>query len=430
MKKLLINMAIILSALIALSGCSAEEVQGVSQSEFAESQFSTEATYNTSDNTDVPDDNSDIVDDNTDISVRNENVIKCANYSIDTVGVSLNDMKQAQKKYLLAMDNNYFYFSAESGPFMTKISSVDRNNFSVEQDIVEYDFDVEYGLSTSKRTYCGNYVAFPCSGSPDDEYVTMRALAGRSGEQQKCILEQPTSSISVCVSELSTDEIVFLCSGEKRGIFNIYKYNFSEEQAQLIYTTELDESSQNSNPLINCCNGDIYFIYRSAENKTDYCIKQLDTDGKICDEILVSLPEHYDTSLGEFTVTENNFLIRFYPDDDFGYFQTVLINRKTNEIFSDSGDNKLGVRFNDGMVDGRYMIFRAGSKSASEHPMICVFDDWNSKFNFVEFTEIDSSEIINTVASTNGDIVFFTHEGSDRFVTMYESVHTIIESQE
>ena len=82
------------------------------------------------------------------------------------------------------------------------------------------------------------------------------------------------------------------------------------------------------------------------------------------------------------------------------------------------------------MVDGRYMIFRAGSKSASEHPMICVFDDWNSKFNFVEFTEIDSSEIINTVASTNGDIVFFTHEGSDRFVTMYESVHTIIESQE
>lgn len=258
----------------------------------------------------------------------------------------------------------------------------------------------------------------------------MRALVGGSGEQQKCILEQPTSAISVCVSELSTDEIVFLCSDEKRGIFNIYKYKFGEELAQLIYTTELDESSQNSNPLINCCNGDIYFIYRSAENKTDYCIKQLDTDGKICDEILVSLPEHYDTSLGEFTVTENNFLIRFYPDDDFGYFQTVLINRKTNEIFSDSGDNKLGVRFNDGMVDGRYMIFRAGSKSASEHPMICVFDDWNSKFNFVEFTEIDSSEIINTVASTNGDIVFFTHEGSDRFVTMYESVHTIIESQE
>ncbi len=330
----------------------------------------------------------------------------------------MNDLKQAQKSYLLAMDNNCFYFSA-SVPFVTQISSVDKNNFSVEQDVLTYNFDVEYDLSTSKRTYCGHYVAFPCSGSPSDKCVTLRALVGKSGEPQKCILEQPTSAISVCVSELSNDEIVFLCSGENRGIFNIYRYAFGEEQAQLIFTAELDVASQNSNPLISCCNGDIYFIYRSAENKTDYCIKQLDADGNICDEMLLSLPEHYDTSLGEFTVTENNFLIRFFPDDDFGYFQTVLINRKTNEIFSDSGDNKLGVRFNDGMTDGRYIIFRAGSKSVSEHPMICVFDDWNSEFNFIEFTEIDSSEIINTVANDDGDIVFFTHEGDERFVTMY-----------
>ena len=54
--------------------------------------------------------------------------------------------------------------------------------------------------------------------------------------------------------------------------------------------------------------------------------------------------------------------------------------------------------------------------------MICVFDDWNSEFNFIEFTEIDSSEIINTVANDDGDIVFFTHEGDERFVTMYENV--------
>ena len=422
MKKLLISMAIMLLGFASLSGCSIEGEQNISKSDSSESQYTTDITIDTSENTDVLDENSEIPSDNTDVSVNCEKAIKYSNLSIDTEGIPLNDLKQAQKSYLLAMDNNCFYFSAESGPFVTQISSVDKNNFSVEQNVLTYNFDVEYDLSTSKRTYCGHYVAFPCSGSPSDKCVTLRALVGKSGEPQKCVLEQPTSAISVCVSELSDDEIVFLCSGENRGIFNIYRYTFGEEQAQLIFTAELEVESQNSNPLISCCNGDIYFIYRSAENKTEYCIKQLDADGNICDEMLLSLPEHYDTSLGEFTVTENNFLIRFFPDDDFGYFQTVLINRKTNEIFSDSGDNKLGVRFNDGMADGRYIIFRAGSKLVSEHPMICVFDDWNSEFNFIEFTEIDSSEIINTVANDDGDVVFFTHKGSERFVTMYENV--------
>lgn len=413
---------------IALSGCSTEGVQSISESDFSESNSTTDITIDTSDASDISDtsestdalvDNPDTPNDNTDDTVICEKPIKCSNHSIDSKGILLNDLKQAQEHYLIAMDNNCFYFSLGKHG-MEQIISVDKNDFSVEQDVLDYKYSIEYGWSTSKRTYCGHYVAFPCLGSVYD--VTLNAWVGKSGEEQKCILEQPTGAITICAAEVSDDEIVFLCTGELKGIFNIYRYNFAEEKAQLIYTEILDEASQNSNPLITCCNGDIYFIYRSAENKTDYCIKQLDTDGNVCDEMHLSLPEDYDTSMGEFTVTENNFLIRFFPEDDFGYFQTVLVNRETEEISSDSGYNKLGVRFNDGMIDDRYIIYRAGSELVPDHPMICVFDDWNSEFNFIEFTEIDSSGIINTVADSNGDIVFFTHDGDVRFVTMYENV--------
>ena len=61
MKKLLISMAIMLLGFAALSGCSIEGEQNISKSDSSESQYTTEITNNTSENTDVLDENSEIV---------------------------------------------------------------------------------------------------------------------------------------------------------------------------------------------------------------------------------------------------------------------------------------------------------------------------------------------------------------------------------
>ncbi len=428
--RIVIGVSVMLCSLItALTGCSMKKEQHSNTNDFSESESSTEISvpYDNSDNIEGSD-NSDANSAGDDLSSLNESTpkegaIKSYKHTIETAGMITNDI-EIDNLYLTAMDNNNFYFSSTDLP--QKISSVDRGNHELKREVMTYDLDVEDGFVTSKRTYCGNYVVFPCLGSPDDEYVTLRAFVGKSGEKARCILEQPTGAISVCAAELNENEMVFLCTGKEKGIFNIYKYNFNEEKARLIYTKELDISSQNSNPLIACFNGDVYFIFRTSQNKNTYCIKKLDADGGECDEMFLELPAYSDTSMCEFTVAENNILIRFEPSDSNGYFRTVLIDKKTKKIFSDSGDNKLGVRFNDGLIDGRYILFRAGTKSYSTHPMVCVFDDFNSEFHFITFAKIDNPKIINTVADFSGDVVFWVNEYGTNSIILFEDVCSLI----
>ncbi len=414
--KLVIGISAALCGLMAvLPGCSPER-ERQDESSFLESEYSTESP--------VSDNNSDY----TENSDNDIGVLKSFDHTVDTKGLTVYDLKQSSL-YLMAMDNDNFYFSSETFP--VTISSVDRNDRKSNQDILKYDLDVEIGLANSKRTYCGHYVTFPCCGSPYDEYVTLRCYVGKPNEQSRCILEQPTSAISVCACELNANEMVFLCSGETRGTFNIYKYNFDEEQAQLIYTTELEVSSQNSNPLINCFNGEIYFIYRSSQNETTYCIKRINTNGEVCDETLLELPSCYKTTMHEFTVTENNIFIRFEPTEDGGCFQTVMVDKKTHKTISDIGDNGLGVRFNDRLIDGRYILFRAGSKSNPNIKMVCLFDDWTSEFHFIKFSGMNGAKILNTVADPNGDIVFFVHENDEEDINtliQFEDIRSLIAS--
>lgn len=352
--------------------------------------------------------------------------IEFRNYTIQDNGATLDDMGMGSR-YFIAMDNDNFYYSSSSYP--ETIFSVDRSNQKVNREIISYDLDVEWGFTTSKRTYCGNYVVFPCYGTPSDKCITLRAIVGKSGEEAKCILEQPTGSFFVCAAELGENEMAFLCTGEQRGTFNIYKYNFNEEQARLIYTEKLDTPSANSNPLIACFDGEIYFVFRTSRNENEYCIRRIDADGNECGDMFLELPGFSDVSMAEFTVTENNILIRFEPTEEDGYFQTVLYNKSTNKTFADSGDNGLGVRFNDGLIDDRYILFRAGSKSNQTHPMVCVFDDLTSEFHFITFAAIDNSKILNTAADGNGDVVFFIHEGGDTSLIMFEDIFSLMTSE-
>lgn len=402
-----------------LSGCSIMYKDPLNKSSLSESSNSTYAS--------VPDEGFEGMPDSgvpEEPSVGDANsIIKDYNYTIKDNGAILNDMGMGSR-YFIAMDNDNFYYSSSSYP--DTIYSVDRSNQKVNREIMTYDLDVEWGFTTSKRTYCGHYVVFPCYGSPNDECITLRAIVGKSGEEARCILDQPTGSFFVCAAELSENEMAFLCTAEQRGTFNIYKYNFNEEQARLIYTKKLDTPSANSNPLIACCDGEIYFVFRTSQNENVYCIRRIDADGNECGDMLLELPGYSDVSMAEFTVTANNILIRFQPTEDNGYFQTVLYNKSTNKTFADSGDNGLGVRFNDGLIDDRYILFRAGSKSDSTHPMVCVFDDRTSEFHFITFAAIDNSKIINTVADKNGDVAFYIHEDGDISLIMFKDVCSLV----
>lgn len=398
-----------------LSGCSIGHKDQLDESGLPESNNSTDASVLDECSENMPDSG---IPEEPSIGDA-DSIIKFRNYAIENNGSSISDTGMG-RRYFIAMDNNNFYYSSSSYP--QTIFSVDKSNQNVKQEIMTYDLDVEWGFTTSKRTYCGHYVVFPCYGTPDDDYLTLQAIVGRSGEEAKCILEQTTGSFFVCAAELSENEMAFLCTGEQRGTFNIYKYNFNEEQARLIYTKELDTQSANSNPLITCCDGEIYFVFRTSQNENSYCVRRIDTDGNECDDMILELSGYSDVSMAEFTVTANNILIRFEPTDDNGYFQTVLYNKSTDKTFADSGDNGLGVRFNDGLIDDRYILFRAGSKSDSTHPMVCVFDDWTSKFHFITFAAIDNSKIINTVADKNGNVVFYIHEDGDISLIMFKDV--------
>lgn len=405
-----------------LSGCSIGHKDPLNESGLSESNNSTDASVLDECSESVPDSGVPEEPNVDDIS----GTINCRNYTIENDGSLLDDMGMG-RRYFIAMDNNNFYYSSSSFP--ETIFSVNRFDQKVNREIMTYDLDVEWGRSTSKRTYCGHYVVFPCYGSSSDECIILRAIVGKSGEEARCILEQPTGSFFVCAAELSENEMAFLCTAEQRGTFNIYKYDFNEEQARLIYTKKLDTQSANSNPLIACCDGEIYFVFRTSQNENEYCIRRIDANGNECGDMFLELPGYSDLSMGEFTVTENNILIRFYPVEDDGYFQTVLYNKSTNKTFTDSGDNGLGVRFNDGLIDDRYILFRAGSKSDPTHPMVCLFDDRTSEFHFITFAAIENSKIINTVADKNGDVVFYTHEDDDISLIMFKDVCSFIVSE-
>lgn len=358
-----------------------------------------------------------------------EYVPKFDETAINSEGVVVVRPDMMRNRGVCAIDNNYVYLRSNSCP--TTIFTLGRSDYSSLNEVITYDFDVEFAVFNNKYAYCGWYFAFPCYGDPyDGNGFTMRVYAGAAEGQGKCIFDKKVGSISACASELNDTEMVFLCWGadENADVAEIYKYKIGEEQAQVIYTESLSAYSGNSNPLIACFNEQIYFVY--SINDSQVVIKTLNPDGKEVNSETVDIPEYASMRIHEFTVAENNYIILFDPRGMDSVYRQALIDRKSHFIFTDFGEHGFGGRFNDSVIDGRYIIFlkKSGQYSYS-YPIFSVFDDKTLEFHDLKFRALSDVEVTGCDVDYKGDIIFVIRDenGNDSLV-LYENVTSLIKS--
>lgn len=339
--------------------------------------------------------------------------IKKFEKTVDSEGINLTDMVGDKNLYPFAMDNNYLYLG--NGDYPVIYTGISRKDFS-KTEIMTYDMDVEYP-GYNKNTYCGCVFSFPCYGNPYSD-VHMRALVGKVGEESKCILEKEVgTSIEAYPAELSDTEMVFACDSERKDGLSeeLYKYRVGDEQAKLIYTLETNERGSIG---VTCYNGEIYIIYKvngsdtglqevSNRNETLLCVKRLNANGEEISSEIFKLPEFsYTTSLWDFTVTENNYIIRFaFPStsETEAHNKSLVINRKSKKT---STYFTLGNRFNDYRIDDRYILFDYYDGSSKSNSQICVFDDKELEFHILSFTSLKDVNVCNVVADSKGDVLF------------------------
>lgn len=141
-----------------------------------------------------------------------------------------------------------------------------------------YDEEVGGGDS-NKSTYCGCYFSFTCYSKPYSG-LCMKVFVGKVGEQSKCIFDKRIggSSVGVAPAELSDTEMIFVCSnGLRSGLTKeLYKYKVGDEQAQLIYTLELNGSKALA---VTCYNGDIYLFLKQTTTKQAHKERQTAIEG-------------------------------------------------------------------------------------------------------------------------------------------------------
>lgn len=328
------------------------------------------------------------------------------------------------KLYLRAMDNDYAYFSPPGSPLT--VVSLDRGDYSSFEKLMSYETDLEWGGNYNKKTYCGCFFSFPCNFIYGEEGLTMRVYVGKTGEQMKCICEKPSHYPTACAAELNDTEMVFLCwgAGENADVAEIYKYKIGEEQAQVIYTERLGEYSVNSNPLIACYNGEIYLIY--SINASQVVIKSLNPDGKEVKSETVELPNNYAAMrISELTVTKNNYLIRFEPrGDSWTLYVPVMIDRNSKECYS-GFKGGLGGRFNDSIIDGRYIIILKDYEDPC--PMFNIFDDETAEFHLLKFWALRETKVLTAAVDCNGDVMLMVEdENGARSLVLYENIISLI----
>ncbi len=323
------------------------------------------------------------------------------------------------------IDNNYVYLRSNSCP--TTIFTLDRSDYSSLNEVVTYDFDVEFAVFNNKYAYCGWYFAFPCYGDPyDGNGFNMRVYAGAAEGQGKCIFDEKVGSISACASELNDTEMVFSLHSAHNDIAEIYKYKVGNEQAHLIYSTALNDYEWNSCPLIACFNEQIYFIY--GINDSQVVIKTLNPDGKEVNSETVDIPEYASMRIKEFTVAENNYIILFDPRGMDSVYRQALIDRKSHMIFTDFGEHGFGGRFNDSVIDGRYIIFlKTKGQYSYSYPIFSVFDDKTLEFHDLKFRALSDVEVVGWHVDYKGDIIFaIRDENRNESLVLYEDVTSLI----
>ena len=254
----------------------------------------------------------------------------------------------------------------------------------------------------------------------------MRVYVGKTGDRMKCICEKPSNYATACAAELNDTQMVFLCwgEGENANVAEIYKYKVGEEQAQVIYTESLSEYSGNSNPLIACYNQEIYLIY--SINASQVVIKTLSSDGKEIKSETVELSNNYAAMrINELTVTKNNYIIRFEPrGNSRSSYVPIIIDRNSKMCYSEFKGG-LGARYNDSIIDGRYIIFLKDYSDPC--PVFYVFDDETAEFHILKFMALEETEIITAAADSNGDIMFqIRDENGDSSLLLYENVTSLI----
>lgn len=357
---------------------------------------------------------------------ENEYVPKFYETAINSDGIVIVNSNQMRGLSLSKMDNNYVYLSSNSIP--RTVFSLDRSDYSSFGEVMTFRFDVEFAVFNNKRTYCGWYFAFPCYGNPyDGNGFTMRVYAGTTGEQMKCIFDKKAGSLSACAAELNETEMVFLRYSDDNDAAEIYKYKVGYEQAQLIYTEVLSDYSLSSCPLIACFNEQIFFIY--SINDSQVLIKTLSPDGKEVKSETVELPNNYAAmKIHEFTVAENNYVILFDPGDEDIRYKQVLINRKNKRVFADFGEKGFGSRYNDSIIDDRYIIFlKNKGQDPYSYPILSIFDDKTLEFHFLKFRALSDVEVTSSAVDYKGDIIFtIRDENGDKSLVLYEDITSLI----
>lgn len=429
--------AVLCTLSLVLSGCTrSSKPESVNSEEHSDTSVDSDITENNQNPPGGdPTDSSDLTDNPYFKDYPAEKIFET---SIESNGINLTDKVGTKDLFLTKIDNNYLYLV--NNDFPVTYTGVSRNDFS-KSEVMTYDVKVE-DLDSNNHTYSGSYFATPCFGDPYGT-VYLKVLVGKVGEQSKCILNKEVgTTISVNFAEISDTEVVFMCDSDRKdGLMKeLYKYKIGDEQANLIYTQEVASKQL---PKVTFYNGEIYIVHnmhnesglQSVSNRNDglFCIQRLNADGEEIDREVIELPGLSRVSIVDFTVTENNYIMKSrFPstNETQGYYKTVIIDRKSRELFS--GFNP-GSRLNDARIDNRYILFGYDVSSESG-PQICVFDSEKSEFHILSFTALEDARIANIAANYNGDMVFVIqddkediNEKTDTYsLVLFENICSII----
>lgn len=407
--------------LAAVTGCSDREA--ISYNNDPGEDYST-------DNSVISDDteSSESSSDETSEPPEEEYVPKFYERAINSEGAAVGISQKLNGLYMDAMDNDFVYLS--SNVIQRTIFSLDRNDYSSLTEVMTYDW--RYGLGY-KHTFCGCYFDFPYGGdfegmSDYSTAYTLRAYVGKPGEQAKCILVDDSGFMYAYPAELNDTEMVFMCDSTDVDEIAIYKYKIGDEQAQLLYTEELDDRLPHPFPVIACYNNQIYLI-TGSNSDSSVKIKTLSADGKVIGVETVELPDCTEIMPRDLIVTENNYLFGFAAtSNDSVVYNRALVERKSKRVFLDFGEKTPGSRYNDGIIDGRYIFFlKNDGRGSYNYPIINVFDDKTLEFYALKFRALSDVEVLNSKVDYKGDIMFMIEdENGSRSLVLYEDVLSLI----
>ena len=325
-------------------------------------------------------------------------------------------------EFMMGIDNDCIYLETTTPGGPVSIFSVDRTDYSTREKILTYNW--QYMIGENCPAICGGYLVFPLGGSGGGN--TFWAHFGKNGEEGKCILIKYASEFDQAVSaELSDTEPVFMCKHHEKTDIEIYKYKIDDDLAQPIYSEHLSERADDSVPLIACCGGQIYLIYRSDDMTVQ--IKILDPDGKLAGVDTVQLPVSPELQLWNFFVTENHYLINYTSAYNYGAVnKNVMVDRKTGKIYSNFGEEGIGTKLNNALIDGRYII-TVKSTFKYDYPILYVFDDLTGEFHVMKFLDLSGKKINRAYADCKGDVMFWINEeDGGASLVLFEDIISLI----